>query len=151
MPFLEDVITDRDTAVMEFTKFHNRYYESPHGNQSSEWLLKQVKSAIVAGGAKQVTVAPFRHDWDQNSIIATIPGQSNKTIIIGAHQDSVNLVSIGSVISSDLGLPDHSESSPEAELTNSALWNRRTPRTEALLVLVRLLLQYVLRVLANPI
>jgi bacterial leucyl aminopeptidase len=33
----------------------------------------------------------FKHPWGQNSIIATIPGKSNETVVIGAHQDSINL------------------------------------------------------------
>jgi leucyl aminopeptidase len=36
-------------------------------------------------------VKAFSHPWGQSSIIATIPGKSNKTIVIGAHQDSINL------------------------------------------------------------
>lgn len=33
----------------------------------------------------------FKHPWGQNSIIATIPGRTNATVVIGAHQDSINL------------------------------------------------------------
>lgn len=33
----------------------------------------------------------FKHSWGQNSIIATIPGKTNSTVVIGAHQDSINL------------------------------------------------------------
>jgi leucyl aminopeptidase len=33
----------------------------------------------------------FEHPWGQHSIIATIPGKTNSTVVIGAHQDSINL------------------------------------------------------------
>ena len=33
----------------------------------------------------------FPHPWGQNSVIATIPGKSNSTVVVGAHQDSINL------------------------------------------------------------
>src|SRR5690606_15141813 len=29
--------------------------------------------------------------WQQSSLIARIPGRTNKTVVIGAHQDSINL------------------------------------------------------------
>lgn len=38
-----------------------------------------------------ISVKPFPHSWDQSSIIAHIPGKSKKTVVIGAHQDSINL------------------------------------------------------------
>ncbi|KAI1856788.1 hypothetical protein JX265_011429 [Neoarthrinium moseri] len=77
----------------KFTSFRTRYYKSDYGRQSSEWLLKTVQDTIKDAGADEygVTAKHFKHPWDQNSIIATIPGQSNETIVIGAHQDSINL------------------------------------------------------------
>lgn len=76
-----------------FTSFHTRYYKSSYGRQSSEWLFGQVKSTLAEAGALEygAYVKPFSHSWGQNSIIATIPGKTNKTIVIGAHQDSINL------------------------------------------------------------
>jgi len=76
-----------------FTSFHTRYYKSHYGAQSSEWLLKQVTGVVNASGALEhgATVKPFAHPWGQSSVIAQIPGKSNKTIVIGAHQDSINL------------------------------------------------------------
>ena len=72
-----------------FTSFHTRYFRSDYGRQSSEWLFDQVNATLTKAGAG--VVAPFPHSWGQNSIIATLPGQSEKTVIIGAHQDSINL------------------------------------------------------------
>jgi len=75
-----------------FTSFHTRYYKSDYGRQSSEWLLGQVRDTIKAAGADgQVKAEHFKHPWGQNSIIATIPGKTNSTVVIGAHQDSINL------------------------------------------------------------
>ncbi|OJD37400.1 zn-dependent exopeptidase [Diplodia corticola] len=77
----------------KFTSFHTRYYRSHYGAESSAWLLSQVNQTLADAGALDhgATVKPFEHPWGQSSIIATIPGKSNKTVVIGAHQDSINL------------------------------------------------------------
>ncbi|KAL8951365.1 MAG: hypothetical protein Q9222_002666 [Ikaeria aurantiellina] len=77
----------------KFTSFYTRYYKSSYGAESSAWLLDQVNMTINASGAAKhgASVKPFSHPWGQNSIIATIPGQSEHTVVIGAHQDSINL------------------------------------------------------------
>ena len=72
-----------------FTSFHTRYYKSDYGRQSSEWLLGQVNATLAKADAG--SVKPFVHSWGQNSVIATLPGKSNKTVVVGAHQDSINL------------------------------------------------------------
>ncbi|KAF5013239.1 hypothetical protein FDECE_753 [Fusarium decemcellulare] len=79
------------SALTTFSNFHNRYYTSTYGEQSAQWLLGQVQSVISASGAANASVKTFTHSWRQPSIIATIPGKSAKTIVVGAHQDSVNL------------------------------------------------------------
>jgi bacterial leucyl aminopeptidase len=51
-----------------------------------------VRNTIKEAGAEDhVTAEHFPHSWGQNSIIATIPGKTNSTVVIGAHQDSINL------------------------------------------------------------
>lgn len=77
----------------KFTSFHTRYYKSDYGRQSSEWLLQTVQETIQEAGADAygVKAEHFTHPWGQNSIIATIPGKSEDTVVIGAHQDSINL------------------------------------------------------------
>jgi len=75
----------------KFTSFHTRYYKSQYGVESSAWLLGQVNSTLAEAGAVNASVKAFPHHWGQASIIATIPGKSNKTVVIGAHQDSINL------------------------------------------------------------
>jgi len=76
-----------------FTSFHTRYYKSNWGIESATWLFEQVNDTIVASGADQygATVSRFDHPWGQFSIIAQIPGKSDQTVVIGAHQDSINL------------------------------------------------------------
>ncbi|KAH0536452.1 Leucine aminopeptidase 1 [Glutinoglossum americanum] len=76
-----------------FTSFHTRYYLSEYGVQSAEWLFSRVDETIAESGADKygARVEKFSHYWAQPSLIATVPGKSNKTVIIGAHQDSINL------------------------------------------------------------
>ncbi|KAI5866688.1 Zn-dependent exopeptidase [Durotheca rogersii] len=93
-PLLKNLSKDLMREHLEkFTSFHTRYYKSDYGRQSSEWLLKTVQETIVEAGADKfgVKAEHFEHSWGQNSVIATIPGKSNATIVIGAHQDSINL------------------------------------------------------------
>lgn len=76
-----------------FTAFHTRYYKSHYGVESATWLYGQVNDTVTASGADKygATVSMFPHPWGQFSIIARVPGKSNKTVVIGAHQDSINL------------------------------------------------------------
>jgi leucyl aminopeptidase len=78
--------------LVKFSSFHTRYYKSDTGRQSSEWMLAKIESIIKEAGAEDTVFAEhFKHPWGQNSIIATIPGKKNSTIVVGAHQDSINL------------------------------------------------------------
>jgi leucyl aminopeptidase len=93
-PLIESLSKDNMKANLEkFTSFHTRYYKSDYGKQSSEWLLKKVQSIIEDAGADKygVYAEHFKHPWGQNSIIATVPGSENSTVVVGAHQDSINL------------------------------------------------------------
>jgi leucyl aminopeptidase len=80
--------TNMQTNLQTFTEFNTRHYRSTTGKQSSDWLLAKVKSYVPSGSA--ITVNAFTHSWTQSSIIAKIPGKSAKTIVVGAHQDSIN-------------------------------------------------------------
>ncbi|KAK2747960.1 Leucine aminopeptidase 1 [Myotisia sp. PD_48] len=73
-----------------FSQFHNRYYQSQYGVQSANWMLQQVQKVLTDSGAKGAKVEKFAHNFQQFSIIATIPGKSTKTVVVGAHQDSIN-------------------------------------------------------------
>ena len=87
---LKELDKDNMKSNLEkFSGFYTRYYKSEYGKESSEWLLEQVNNTLTAAGAG--VVVAFEHDWQQNSIIATLPGKSSKTVVIGAHQDSINL------------------------------------------------------------
>jgi len=91
---IKDLSKDKMKENLEkFTSFHTRYYKSDYGKQSSEWLLKKVQSIIEDAGADKygVHAEHFKHPWGQNSVIATVPGLENSTVVIGAHQDSINL------------------------------------------------------------
>jgi len=92
-PLLADLSKKHmEDHLTTFTSFHTRYYKSDYGRQSSEWLLQQVLQTIKDAGAEShVSAEHFKHPWGQNSIIATIPGKTNSTVVIGAHQDSINL------------------------------------------------------------
>lgn len=93
-PLIKDLSKAEMKANLEkFTSFHTRYYKSDYGKQSSEWLLKKVQSIIEDSGADKygVYAEHFKHPWGQNSVIATIPGLQNSTVVVGAHQDSINL------------------------------------------------------------
>ncbi len=93
-PLLANLSKDQmETHLEKFTSFHTRYYKSDYGRQSSEWLLETVQQTIKDAGADKhgVKAEHFKHSWGQNSVIATIPGKSEDTVVIGAHQDSINL------------------------------------------------------------
>jgi leucyl aminopeptidase len=77
----------------KLSSFHTRYYKSDYGKQSSEWILKNVQGVIKDAGADKygVYAEHFKHPWGQNSVIATVPGKNNSTVVVGAHQDSINL------------------------------------------------------------
>ncbi|KAF9932794.1 Leucine aminopeptidase 1 [Linnemannia zychae] len=85
-----------EVALKEFTTFHTRYYKSETGKQSAQWLYKQISDLIEESEAdSDVSIRKFQHNWDQFSIIARFEGKddslSNEPVIIGAHQDSVNM------------------------------------------------------------
>ncbi|KAF2649814.1 Zn-dependent exopeptidase [Lophiostoma macrostomum CBS 122681] len=73
------------------TAFNNRYYKALTGRDSSVWILKQVQTLVANAGVKNATAAAFTHSWVQPSVILTIPGKTDRTVILGAHQDSINL------------------------------------------------------------
>ncbi|KAI8910192.1 hypothetical protein EDD86DRAFT_190055 [Gorgonomyces haynaldii] len=86
-----------DVKAMEeflttFSGFHTRYYKSTSGKESSEWLLHQVED-LEARSDIRFSVKKFKHPWAQSSVIARIEPlelKTNETVILSAHQDSVN-------------------------------------------------------------
>ncbi|KAH8146670.1 uncharacterized protein LAJ45_09353 [Morchella importuna] len=90
-PLLGNLTKSNMQANLEkFTSFHTRYCKSDYGRQSSEWLLNRINET-AAHLLPSIELRPFKHSWQQASIIASIPGKSKKTVVIGAHQDSINL------------------------------------------------------------
>lgn len=78
--------------LTQFTSFFTRYARSQSGLDSSLWLYNKVRD--LAGDRPDVSVKLFDHDWLQKSLIVSINGTKNseKTVIVGAHQDSINLL-----------------------------------------------------------
>ncbi|KAJ5096182.1 hypothetical protein NUU61_005538 [Penicillium alfredii] len=93
-PLAKELSTDNMKANLQhFTSFHTRYYKSSTGIESATWLFDQVAAVLQESGASLygATVQRFDHPWGQFSIIARIPGETKKTVVLGAHQDSINL------------------------------------------------------------
>ncbi|KAI9500383.1 hypothetical protein GGI25_003149 [Coemansia spiralis] len=90
---LEELSTDLYTKVLvPFTKFHNRYYDSKNGKESSEWLQKQIV-ALVEDSEAKANVTAFKHRFPQSSVVLRIEGQGenkDELVVLSAHQDSVN-------------------------------------------------------------
>ncbi|KAI1506214.1 leucine aminopeptidase 1 [Biscogniauxia marginata] len=89
------LISQLDTSNMEaklttFSDIFTRYYQSDTGKDASDWVLAEVQSIISASNAANASVETFSHSFVQQSVIATIPGQSASKVIVGAHLDSVN-------------------------------------------------------------
>lgn len=86
-----------EVALKTFTSFNTRYYKSKTGHESAQWLYKQISDLIEESDAESdVSIRKFKHNgWDQFSIIARFEGRdeslSNEPVIVGAHQDSVNM------------------------------------------------------------
>ncbi|KAH9883118.1 hypothetical protein J1614_000488 [Plenodomus biglobosus] len=77
--------------IEHFTTYPTRFSDTVPGEQSAQWLLAQVKAVVSASKKPGVTAEAFPHaNWPQDSIVVRIPGRSNKTVIVGAHLDSVN-------------------------------------------------------------
>lgn len=96
--------------LRKFTAFHTRYYRSETGSESSRFLLAELQAIVDANQhpGREVSVTPFKHSWNQPSIILRIAaaaarqGQTvdgpqkpivpakTETVIVGSHQDSVN-------------------------------------------------------------
>lgn len=77
--------------LAEFTSFYTRYYKSASGLESANWLFQTVTDLVA--GLAGVEVHKIKHDgWDQYSIVVSIPGKTQDKVVVGAHQDSINLL-----------------------------------------------------------
>ena len=76
----------------KFSSFYTRYYKSDSGVESANWLHETL-SNITAAVKDDVTITKIHHDgWKQYSIIVSIPGKVTDMVVVGAHQDSINLL-----------------------------------------------------------
>ncbi|UZJ51038.1 hypothetical protein CBS101457_000358 [Exobasidium rhododendri] len=82
----------------KFTSYRTRYYRSQTGRESQLWLMGKAKELASTRKDLNISVSELKHSWGQNSIILHIPGQggasaaSEGVTILGAHQDSTNLI-----------------------------------------------------------
>ncbi|RUP43570.1 hypothetical protein BC936DRAFT_137002 [Jimgerdemannia flammicorona] len=97
-PFIGNLTTElMESNLKVFTSFRNRYYKSTSGADSAKWLHKQISDTIASADpdSVDVSVRKFKHPWDQFSIIVRFEGTNvdlnNELVIVGAHQDSVNM------------------------------------------------------------
>ena len=84
--------TNLEADLTVFSGFKNRYFNSTYGRDAATWLQKRVQDIISNSGADEAgaEMISFKHAWMQSSTIAKIPGTTDKTIVIGAHMDSIN-------------------------------------------------------------
>ena len=89
-PMIAQLKTDNLLAtITKLSSFKNRFYKGETGKQSAAWI-KETWSSLVKGRS-DATVEYFNHSsWDQPSVILTIKGKSDETIVLGGHQDSIN-------------------------------------------------------------
>jgi len=86
------------TNLKKLTEFNTRYYRSDTGKQSQEWLLSRVseitRNTASADLLASISIETFSHRFPQSSIVLRINGTggTDETVIIGAHQDSTNLL-----------------------------------------------------------
>lgn len=79
--------------LAKFTSFFTRYYKSSTGFESAQWLKKEILSVLEPAKDLGVTVKEVKHNgWDQFSIIVSIPGENTEKVVVGSHQDSINLL-----------------------------------------------------------
>lgn len=83
-----DLMTKKLT---KFTSFFTRYYKTESGAESAQWLYNQLEKLVESHD--EIKISKIHHDgWDQFSIILSIPGQVDDKVVVGAHQDSANLI-----------------------------------------------------------
>ena len=89
-PMVAEVSSENILSVItKLSSFKNRYYKGEFGKQSATWI-KDYWTNLVKNRS-DATVEFFPHlQWDQPSIVLTLKGKSDKVIIVGGHQDSIN-------------------------------------------------------------
>jgi bacterial leucyl aminopeptidase len=80
-------------TINHLSSYRNRYFASPHGKTSAEWIRSHWQS--LAAGRSDITTELFTACGNcstQPSVILTIPGWDlpNEVVVLGAHLDSIN-------------------------------------------------------------
>ena len=87
-------------VITQLSSFENRTYDTPEGVAAANWLADYWRQ--LARHRSDIQVELYQHKkWLQPSVIATIPGLSDETIIIGGHLDSVTWLIAGFAKSKD--------------------------------------------------
>ncbi|KAH7922322.1 Zn-dependent exopeptidase [Leucogyrophana mollusca] len=96
---IKTLSTDGPRANLEkFSSFRTRFYRSDTGKESQEWLVSKIREVAAESASPSmqsiISIEEFQHSWGQHSIVARINGSSadDRIIILGAHQDSTNMV-----------------------------------------------------------
>lgn len=81
-----------ESTLRRFSSFFSRYARSDSGVASGDWLYAQLVEIVQ--NRSDITISRFHHEWPQDSLIVSIKGTKNpeKIVIVGAHQDSINLI-----------------------------------------------------------
>lgn len=93
-PLLEEIDIERvKSNLAKFTSFYTRYYKSSTGFDSANWLYDTINEILSILPSKAYTVQKVKHNgWDQYSIVVSLVGEKKEKVIVGAHQDSINLL-----------------------------------------------------------
>jgi len=76
-------------TITSLSSFQNRYYKGEFGKKSATWIRDTWSNLVKS--RNDATVEFFPHSqWDQPSVILTIKGKTDETIVLGGHQDSIN-------------------------------------------------------------
>ncbi|MBI4925033.1 MAG: M28 family peptidase, partial [Bdellovibrio sp.] len=79
-------------SIEKLSAFNTRYYKSDTGDLASQWIRDRILE--YGKNNSSVTVELFQHVFKQPSVVAKILGkgpQSDEFVILGAHEDSINL------------------------------------------------------------
>ena len=84
------LVTERriNMVISHLSSYHNRYYKAQSGIMSSEWIGETWKKLVE--NREDASVELYRHErWPQPTVILTIEGESDETIVVGGHADSI--------------------------------------------------------------
>ena len=76
-------------VIKHLSSFQNRYYNAVYGLESSTWIKDHW--AKIVENRSDATVELYEHSkWMQPSVILTFQGETDETIVIGGHADSIS-------------------------------------------------------------